>query len=157
MTIELGKMREKEQETAGVHVWLILWKAFRALASVAEASICETDLGDSDFRILEVLFHKGPLPVNTIGPKVQLTPGSISVAIDRLENKALVRRQSAPEDRRVRRVELTPKGRELISRAFQHHADVMETAVSVLSAAERATLLALLKKLGKGASGPLPS
>ena len=27
-----------------------------------------TGLGDSDFRVLEVLLHKGPLPVNTIGP-----------------------------------------------------------------------------------------
>jgi sigma54-dependent transcription regulator len=33
-------------------------------------------LGDWDFRVLEVLLHKGPLPVTTIGSKVWLTPGS---------------------------------------------------------------------------------
>jgi hypothetical protein len=41
-------------------------------------------LGDSDFRVLEVLLHKGPLPVNTIGPIVDLTPGSISSGIPAL-------------------------------------------------------------------------
>src|SRR5205814_10384063 len=96
-------------------------------------SIERTELGDSDFRVLEVLLHKGPLPVNTIGPKVWLTPGSISVAVDRLVQKGLVSRKDHPDDRRVRQVELTPKGRALISRAFGEHASAMETAVGVLS------------------------
>ena len=60
------------QDTSGVHVWLVLGKAFRALAAHAEESLnlSRTGLGDSDFRVLEALLHKGPLPVNTIGPKV---------------------------------------------------------------------------------------
>ena len=41
-------------------------------------------LCDSDFRVLEVLLHKGPLPVNVIGEKVELTTGSITTAVDRL-------------------------------------------------------------------------
>src|SRR5579862_7904744 len=89
---------------AGVPLWLVLWKAYRALDSIAAASISQTGLCDSDFRVLEVLLHKGPLPVNTIGPKVELTPGSISVAVDRLEKKALVKRTNT-DDRRVRLVE----------------------------------------------------
>src|SRR4051794_7307510 len=97
----------KEKNTAGVHVWLIFLKAFRSLARHAQNSLRETGLGDSDFRVLEALLHKGPLPVNTIGPKVDLTPGSISVAVDRLESKALVVRRGDPEDRRIRMVELT--------------------------------------------------
>src|SRR5437773_12463172 len=67
------------QDSTGVHVWLVFMKAFQALLPHAAESIERTDLGDSDFRVLEVLLHKGPLPVNTIGPKVWLTPGSISV------------------------------------------------------------------------------
>ena len=64
------------QDTSGVHVWLVLVKAFQALAAHAEESLnlSQTGLGDSDFRVLEALLHKGPLPVNTIGPKVWLTP-----------------------------------------------------------------------------------
>jgi MarR family transcriptional regulator, 2-MHQ and catechol-resistance regulon repressor len=79
-------MQEME-DTSGVHLWLVLVKAFRALAVHAEESLnrSRTGLGGSDFRVLEGLLHKGPLPVNTIGPKVWLTPGSISVAVDRLE------------------------------------------------------------------------
>ena len=140
------------QDTSGVHVWLVLGKAFRALATRAEESLnlSGTGLGDSEFRVLEVLLHRGSLPVNTIGPKVWLTPGSISVAIDRLEKKALVKRRNT-DDRRVRLVELTAKGRALITRTFREHAAAMEVAAGILSKEERLVLLQLLKKLGKSA------
>ena len=139
------------QDTAGVHVWLVLMKAFQALFPHAEESIKRTELGDSDFRVLEVLLNKGPLPVNTIGPKVWLTPGSISVAVDRLVKKGLVSRKDHPDDRRVRQVELTAKGRALITRGFGENAAAMEGVANVLSKNERLTLLRLLKKLGKHA------
>ena len=140
----------KMQETSGVHIWLVLMKAFHALAAHAEESLnlSQSGLGNSDFRVLEVLLHKGPLPVNTIGPKVWLTPGSISVAVDRLERKALVKRKNTG-DRRVRLVELTAKGRALITKTFRVHAAAMEEAAVVLSKEERLMLLHLLKKLGK--------
>src|SRR6266403_822718 len=89
-------MRRKKttpgQDSSGVHVWLVFMKAFQALFPHAAGSIGQTKLGDSDFRVLEVLLHKGPLPVNTIGPKVWLTPGSISVAIEDAVN-ALSKRE----------------------------------------------------------------
>src|SRR6059036_2443062 len=137
------------QDSTGVHLWLVFMKAFQALFPHAEESIKRTELGDSDFRVLEVLLHKGPLPVNTIGPKVWLTPGSISVAVDRLEKKALVKRKNT-DDRRVRLVELTAKGRALITKTFREHAAAMEEVAGVLSKEERLVLLRLLKKLGKG-------
>jgi predicted transcriptional regulator len=58
----------------------------------ARAGIEETGIGLSDFGVLEALLHKGPLPVNTIGPIVDLTAGSISIAGDRLFAKGLVSR-----------------------------------------------------------------
>src|ERR1700758_979179 len=142
------------QDTSGVHVWLVLMKAYRALAARAEESLnlSETGLGDSDFRVLEALLSKGPLPVNTIGPKVWLTPGSISVAVDRLVRKALVSRKDYAGDRRVRQVELTAKGRALITKVFRDHAEAMENVIGVLSKKERLALLRLLKKIGKHAA-----
>jgi MarR family 2-MHQ and catechol resistance regulon transcriptional repressor len=146
------KRPSKSQDTSGVHVWLVLMKAFQAVMPHAAESIERTELGDSDFRVLEALLHKGPLPVNTLGPKVWLTPGSISVAVERLVKKGLVSRNDQPGDRRVRQVELTAKGRALITRGFLEHAAAMESVVSVLSKTERLTLLRLLKKLGKHAA-----
>src|SRR5258708_25403058 len=144
-------MRRKKttpgQDSSGVHVWLVFMKAFQARLPQAAGSFKRTKLGDTDFRVLEVVLHKGRLPVNTIGPKVWLTPGSISVAVDRLVRRGLVSRNDHPDDRRVRRVELTPKGRALITRGFGEHAAAMEDVAGVLSKNERLTIAAAFEKI----------
>jgi len=138
------------QETS--HVWLVMLKAMRALTRYAAAGIEGTGLGDSDFRVLEVLLHKGPLPVNTIGPIVDLTPGSISIAVERLVVKGLVSRVESTEDRRVRVVTLTARGRRLIVRAFQKHAGQMKRVFSELSPEELSGFELALKRVGKRAA-----
>jgi len=134
------------------HVWLVMMKAMRALTRYAAAGIEETGLGLSDFGVLEVLLHKGPLPVNTIGPIVDLTPGSISIAVDRLVAKGLVSRVESTEDRRVRIVTLTSRGRDLIVTAFRKHAGQMKGVFSELSPEELRGLEVALKKVGKRAA-----
>jgi MarR family 2-MHQ and catechol resistance regulon transcriptional repressor len=127
-------------------------KAMRALTRYAAAGIEETGLGLSDFGVLEVLLHKGPLPVNTIGPVVDLTAGSISIAVDRLFAKGLVSRVESAEDRRVRIVALTPRGKALIAGAFRKHSLQMKRVFCELSPEELRDLEVALKKVGKRAA-----
>jgi MarR family transcriptional regulator, 2-MHQ and catechol-resistance regulon repressor len=137
--------------TTGVHLWLILWKAYSALHCHAVRDIRRLSLGFSDFAVLELLLHKGPTPVNAIGNKVKLTSGSITTAVDRLERKRLVERRDDPCDRRARVVHLTEAGKQLISCAFDEHSKAMERAVDGLTPEEREQAAALLKKLGRRA------
>jgi len=133
----------------GIHVFLVLWKAARAVEAYAENSISQLDLCGSDFAVLEALLHKGPLPVNEIGKKVLLTSGSITVAVDRLEEKGLVERRAHGSDRRARIVHLTREGKKLITRAYADHAaDLERLASASLTKKERDTLIRLLKQIG---------
>src|SRR5579859_3013946 len=143
-------MAQSNQEPE--HVWIVMMKAMRALTRYAAAGIEETGLGLSDFGVLEVLLHKGPLPVNTIGPIIDLTPGSISTAVDRLVAKGLVSRVESAEDRRVRIVALNPRGRALIDSAFRKHSGQMKRVFSELRPEELRGLEVALKKVGKRAA-----
>jgi MarR family 2-MHQ and catechol resistance regulon transcriptional repressor len=134
-----------------VHCWLVLGKAFQAASKYLYAGLEETGIDDTDFRILEALLNKGPLPVNTIGPKVYLTSGSISVAVDRLVERVLVSRVEGTEDRRVRVVSLTPKGKRLITPIFRKHAAEIGKVFADASRKELRTLETILKKIGKRA------
>ena len=158
-------MRDERKEVAvakleslsggsGVHVFLVLWKAARAVEAYAEKSITDLEMCGSDFAVLEALLHKGPLPVNEIGKKVLLTSGSITVAVDRLEERGLVERRAHGTDRRARIVHLTREGKKLITRIYGEHARDMERlAAKSLTKAERKTLISLLKKIGYKAAG----
>lgn len=139
---------------SGVHVFLVLWKASRAVESYAEKSITDLEMCGSDFAVLEALLHKGALPVNEIGKKVLLTSGSITVAVDRLEKKGLVQRRAHGTDRRARIVHLTTEGKKRITRIYGEHAGDMEKlAAGSLTKAERKSLISLLKKIGYKAVG----
>lgn len=137
-------------------VWLVLWKASKAVEQNAIRSIARLKLGLSDFAVLEALLHKGPQPVNQIGRRVLLTSGSITTAVDRLEGRKLVRRSVDPEDSRARIVELTAAGRRLITAAFQKHKCDIEKTMAILNPSERATLVRLLKKVGMWAAVQVP-
>ena len=135
----------------GIHLWLVLWRAYEAVRCHAVKHIHSLGLGFSDFAVLEVLLHKGPTPVNTIGGLVHLTSGSITAAVDRLVRKSLVERCSDDSDRRARVVHLTEEGRKLIECAFARHQEALEEATSGLTPRERGQAVMLLKKLGLAA------
>jgi len=139
---------------SGVHVWLVLWKAARAVEAFAGESVSQLEICGSDFAVLEALLHKGPLPINEIGRKVLLTSGSITVAVDRLADKGLVERRAHGTDRRARVVHLTRAGRKLITNAYADHAaDLERLASASLNRKERVTLIRLLKQIGYAAAG----
>src|SRR5438552_18090436 len=107
-------------------------KAHRTMARHAHRSIAAHDLGFSDFTILEVLLHKGPMLVNEIGRRIHLTSGSITTAIDRLEQRELVERAADAADRRAKQVSLTRSGRALITRIFEKHKAALDAAAEGL-------------------------
>jgi MarR family 2-MHQ and catechol resistance regulon transcriptional repressor len=146
-------MADALSKNSGVHLWLVLMKAYRVLSRHAMRSIEPSGLGFSDFAVLEVLLHKGPQKVNDIGRRIDLTSGSITTAVDRLETRGLVVRGLDDADRRSRIVRLTPAGRTRIAEVFAQHAAALGAASHGLTKAERKSLIELLKKLGLAAEG----
>lgn len=139
---------KKNSSITAPRLWLVLMRSHRALSLLAAASIAKAGLGLTDFAALEALLHKGPLTISEIQDKVLLASGSMTAAVDRLENLGLVVRKASPSDRRARVVELTPQGKRLAASCFEKHAKDLEALMSVLSEKEREQLYGLVKKLG---------
>lgn len=142
------RMTHRRIDQSTIHTWLVIMKAHRTLARHAVRSIEAFDMCLSDFAILEALLHKGPQSVGELGQRIDLTSGSMTAAIDRLEARRLVTRAEHPTDRRAWVIRLTATGKALITKVFAGHQIAMERAMSGLSRAERATLVELLKRLG---------
>jgi MarR family 2-MHQ and catechol resistance regulon transcriptional repressor len=138
-------------------LWLVLARAYGSMVSYIEGAITGQGLGLSDFMVLEVLLHKGPLPISAIGEKVLLASASMTSAIDRLEKRGLVRRKSCATDRRTRYVELTDSGKAFIEEIYARHEKDLEFVMSGVSDAERRTLYEGLKKIGLAAQVAVPT
>ena len=136
-------------------LWLVLARCHHALTLLVERDIAGLSLCVSDFMVLEALLHKGPLTISEIQTKVLLASGSMTAAVDRAESRALVVRKATAQDRRARRIELTPAGRRLIEGAFREHAQHLEEAVAVLNDQEMKQVYDGLKKLGRSVATTL--
>src|SRR5213596_3175703 len=135
--------KEKIADVSGTHLWLVMMKAHRALQRLATRSIESSEVGLSDFAVMEMLLHKGPQPVNEIGRRIELTSGASTTAVDRLESRGLVTREAHENDRRARIVRLTARGKEQAVKVFASHKTAMDFVATGLSRTERATLIEL--------------
>ena len=143
---------------SGATLWLTLFRTTEAVERVARRSMHDAGLGFSDFVLLEALLHVGTLTPGELAGKCALTSGSITAAVDRLEARGLVERQSNPDDQRSRLVRLTASGRELIERAYaQHAADIERFVSATLTAEQRRELFDLLNTVRKSARDDLTS
>ncbi len=129
--------------------WIKLTRAADSITSRLHQRSSMGDLTDSQFGVLEILRHVGPLPQCTIAGKLLKSSGNITLVIDNLEKRGLVRRTPDAHDRRVSRVELTATGVGLIDELFPLHARAVADEFAVLNRQEQRQLGDLLRKLGK--------
>lgn len=146
-------MKKVDDAITAPRLWLVLARAHGSIVAYIEGRLASQELGLSDFMVLEVLLHKGPLTISAIGEKVLLASASMTSAIDRLEKLGLAMRKSCDKDRRVRYVDLTPAGREFIGRIYAEHEKDLDFITEGLSVEERRTLYEGLKKIGFAAKG----
>jgi MarR family 2-MHQ and catechol resistance regulon transcriptional repressor len=141
----------QSNETTSAALWVVLARAYRAMAAFVEQSVAALDIGLSDFMILEALLHKGPLTMTELCDAALLANASMTSAIDRLEQRNFVLRVASKEDRRVKHVQLTAEGTTLIKRLFARHLRDLDEVMADVPIAERAKVRQSLKTIGLSA------
>jgi MarR family 2-MHQ and catechol resistance regulon transcriptional repressor len=127
----------------------ILFRAQNRLENIIRDDVRCHGLNTSEFGTLEVLYHKGPLPVQTIKDKVLVTSSSMSYVIERLLDKDLITKVTDERDGRVHHVHLSPKGKALMDEIYPKHVQTIRQTLDKLTPQEETQLQNLLKKLGK--------
>ena len=150
-----AKTTPTTHDTSSAALWVVLARAYRAMAAFVERSVAALDIGLSDFMILEALLHKGPLTMSELCEAALITNASMTAAIDRLEERAFVERVADKQDRRVRRVQLTAQGTALIKRLYVRHERDLDEVMSGVHPSERAELRRGLKTIGLAAQAKL--
>ena len=143
---------KRSRSDVPLKLWVVLARAFDAVERHSRASIARFGLGTTEFGVLEVLFHKGELPVSEVQRRILVESSSTTYVVDKLCDRRLVRRRPSDRDRRVTLLALTPAGRRLIQTIFPPHAAAMRQAVAALPQREQARAVRLLRALGLGAA-----
>ncbi|HZV82452.1 MAG TPA: MarR family winged helix-turn-helix transcriptional regulator [Geobacteraceae bacterium] len=125
-----------------------LMRAAESVTSRTSRQMAAADLTISQFGVLEALLHKGPLCQRDIAAKILKSTGNITMVIDNLEKRGLVRRERDTEDRRYLTVHLTDAGSALIVKVFADVEAAIVAEMGTLTGDELKQLGMLCKKLG---------
>ncbi|UCG78560.1 MAG: MarR family transcriptional regulator [Nitrospirota bacterium] len=140
------KPTDRESRSLGAYVKLM--RAAESVTVRVHGNLAGTGLTVSQFGVLEALYNIGPMTQKEVGAKILKSSGNITMVIDNLEKRGLVKRTRSSEDRRAFVVSLTNDGYALIDDIFPEHARVITRELGVLSIKEQVELARLCKKLG---------
>lgn len=143
-------MIEPEQ-AASLKLFVVLSKAYKAIMEQAIKDMKRHGLTPTEFMIMEILYHKGKVPLQQFAHKILMTSGSITYNIDKLAGKNLLRRVPCQDDRRVTYAEITDEGRQLFDRIFPIHTEAIHDVMEGLGLEDKEAATELLKRLGKAA------
>jgi len=135
-------------------LWIVLRRAYHALADFLESGVTAKGVAVSDFIVLEVLQHKGELTAAEIGKKTRLAAASVETTIARLKKQNLIGLQNHRGNHQEKHVfKLTDQGRESMGWMYEEHARDIAAVFNILSTQQRADLYQSLRKVGHSAAG----
>ncbi len=135
-------------EARALNAYVKLMRASEAVTARIHRHVIDAGLTVTQFGVMEALYSLGPLSQREIGRKTLKSSGNITLVIDRLEKRGLVKRERSKEDRRFYAVDLTPTGRRMIGTIFPRHAAKVVEEMKALSTAEQEELSRLCRKMG---------
>lgn len=149
-----SKHQGPKAEIDALNAYIKLMRAAESVTSRAHV-VLPKDLTISQFGVLEVLLHCGPMFQTELANKLLRSGGNITLIVDNLEKAGYVVRERSQEDRRFVNVSLTDSGRAFITELFPKVAASITRELGSLSSAEQFTLGWLCKKAGLGTAATI--
>ncbi len=140
--------KQSKDEARALNAYVKLMRASEAVTARIHPHLTDAGLTMTQFGVLEALYSLGPLSQREIARKILRSSGNITLVIDNLEQRGLVRRTRSKEDRRSYAVDLTAAGRRMIGGIFPRHAAKVVEELKSLTRAEQEELSRLCRKVG---------
>lgn len=111
----------------------------------------ESGLSMPQIGALMKLHYRGRCGVSEVGDHLGVTDAAASQMVERLVQLKYLERTEDPNDRRVKQLSLTSRGRGLIEKSLEARRRWLEALVATLSAGEQAEIAAAFVRLTQAA------
>ena len=130
-----------------MRLYIALTRTYKAVLEKDQRNIRGYGLNASEFGVLELLYNKGPHPLQQIGGKILITSGTMTYVVDKLAKKGLLIRRPCDKDRRIIYAELTEAGKARMSEILPNHYKTLAESFASLNSEETEQAIGLLKKI----------
>src|SRR5258707_1322500 len=137
-------------EERALSAFVKLARATNTALAYTRVGLDQAGLSQGQFAVLEALYHVGPLCLGDLARRILTSSGNLTLVIDNLEKRGLVKREQQGKDKRFVLACITPAGEKLIAKIFPEHARRITEVMGRLKADDQEQLGQLCRKLGKG-------
>jgi DNA-binding MarR family transcriptional regulator len=130
----------------GVSLWVRLLESHNLMLGQVRRRLAD-ECTMPRFDLLANLEREDGQSLAALSRSMLVTAGNLTGLVDRAERDGVVERRPDPSDRRLSRVYLTVRGRELVQSLLPKHGQHVSELLSSLDGAERRELRRLLGKL----------
>ena len=99
------------------------------------------------FTALQILINTGDMTIGELSQKMSLACSTITDLIDRMEKSGLVMRKKDLKDKRIVRIEVLPKGLDILEQVLKKRIEFLELKVRDFTLEDKVTLKRVLEKL----------
>ncbi len=140
-------MPKPVQFSQAIRSWMdvSMQRSWRGWAHGARAS----GLSMPQFSILMQLYHRGQCGISDISERFEISPAAASQHVENLVQAGLLERAEDTEDRRVKQVQLSSKGRSLLDRGIRERYRWVDSLAEALDEREREKIAEALVLLTK--------
>jgi DNA-binding MarR family transcriptional regulator len=122
---------------------------YERLTAWESTVVRDSGLTTAQNHAIEIVGHAGAIQMKDLAIKIGVTTGTLTVAVDRLEEKNLLKRVSHQTDRRSYLIELTEAGRKVFEKHHALHLDLTRNVLESLTDEEKSQFRLLLKKVSE--------
>jgi MarR family 2-MHQ and catechol resistance regulon transcriptional repressor len=140
------KGSKKDIEALNSYIKLI--RSAEVISSKINLELSNYRLTESQFGVLDALFHLGPMKHRELGKKILKSGGNITMVINNLEKRELVQRRRSEKDKREFIIHLTPKGKIKIKETLPIIVKKIKKHFEILNKEEQKEMQRLCKIVG---------
>lgn len=131
-----------------IKAFTVFMKSSQSVEKLIKQDFLKKEINLNEYAVMELLYHKGDKPIQSIGEKILMGKGSITYVIDKLEKKEFIYRRACEKDRRKMFACITEKGKKYMDKRVVEQESLINTIFEEWSEEEVTSAIQLLKRIG---------
>jgi len=136
------------KEKLALNTVIKLIRSVNTLSSGLNLILDKNSLTESQFNLLDALYHLGHLTQKELGKKLLKSGGNITMVIDNLEKQGFVERRRGEKDRRTFAIHLTDEGKNKIKSVLPRIVKFISEEMNILTSKEQYEMQKMCKAIG---------
>lgn len=137
-----------EGKDVRIKAFTVFMKSSKSVEKLIKQDFLKKEINLNEYAVMELIYHRGDQPIQSIGKRVLMGGGSITYVIDKLEDKGFLYRRPCEKDRRKMFACITEEGKQYMKKRVKEQESLINTIFGEMNDQEVKEAIELFKRIG---------